>query len=106
MVVDNLFVKFARKHLVLHHPILNRGCFIVHIAGMFFRKEKSQTFQYPQMRNKQCPFCIDPLKKLSSVEFLEYLNDKQEFKLHYIYRYHEFTTYYLGLFFHQFLKVV
>lgn len=59
-------------------------------CGRALAKKKSRKFfNIHKCVNPKCSFYLDSLKKLSPEELEEFQNDKQKFKLHYIYR--EFT---------------
>jgi transposase-like protein/rubredoxin len=53
------------------------------------KKKDRKHFNIHKCINKECPFYLDSLKKLSPEDLAEYQQDKHKFKLHYIYR--EFT---------------
>lgn len=59
-------------------------------CGRALAKKKSRKFfNIHKCVNPKCSFYLDSLKKLSPKELEEFQEDKQKFKLHYIYR--EFT---------------
>jgi len=53
------------------------------------QKKDRKHFNIHKCVNKDCPFYLDSLRKLSPEDRAEYQHDKHKFKLHYIYR--EFT---------------
>ena len=53
------------------------------------RKKDRKHFNIHKCVNKNCPFYMDALRRLSPEELAEYRQDRHKFKLHYIYR--EFT---------------